>query len=301
MNAIVLFMRLSRPLFLLGVAMLYALGVGIARYLGVTIDWSVYIIGQIWVSLLQLGTQYLNEYFNSPADRENQNRTYITGGSGATGPGKLSLRVPLIAALTCLAFLASITVVLIANVNLSPLALVIMLFAFLGSFFYSTPPVKLEGSGYGELTTSIIVAFLVPAYAFVLQVGELHRLVVMSVFPLVGLHLSMLLAFEFPDYAADIKFEKRTILIRMGWQNGMFLHNILILSAFLLMGLAAIFGMPMFVFLAALISLPLGILQIWQMRRIGDGAKRNWNHLTIGALALFVSMAYFITFAYWTH
>ncbi|MFC2026029.1 prenyltransferase [Chloroflexota bacterium] len=281
--------------------MLYALGIGIARYLGVTIDWSVYIIGQVWVSLLQLSTQYLNEYYNAPADKENQNRTYFTGGSAATGPGKLSLRVPLIAALTCLAFLASVTVVLIANVNPVPLAMVIMLIAFLGSFFYSTPPIKLEGSGYGELTTSIIIAFLVPSFAFILQAGELHRLVVMSVFPLVALHLAMLLAFELPDYAVDIKFDKRTVMVRMGWQNGIFLHNILILSAFLLLGIASIFGLPMFVVLPALISLPVGIFQIWQIRRIGDGAKPNWNHLTIGALALFISMVYFITFAYWTH
>jgi len=104
-------------------------------------------------------------------------------------------------------------------------------FALLGSLAYSTPPIKLEGSGYGELMVSVIVAFMLPAYAFILQTGELHRLVAMSAFPLTVMHLAMLLAFELPDYANDIKFGKRTIMVRIGWRNGMILHNILILSA----------------------------------------------------------------------
>jgi hypothetical protein len=34
------FIQLTRPLFLFGVAVVYALGAGIARYLGVDIDWN---------------------------------------------------------------------------------------------------------------------------------------------------------------------------------------------------------------------------------------------------------------------
>ena len=81
-----LFIKLTRPLFLVGVALLYALGAGIAKYLGVRIDWGFYILGQLWVTLLQLSTQYLNEYFNAPMDQNNPNRTFLTGGSGAVGP-----------------------------------------------------------------------------------------------------------------------------------------------------------------------------------------------------------------------
>jgi len=285
----------------MGVAILYALGVGITHYLGGIIDWRVYLLGQLWVSLLQLSTQYLNEYFNARADRENPNRTPLTGGSGVIGPGKLSRRVVLLAALTCLAFLASMTVVLISRLSLPPEALLIMVLAFLGAFFYSVPPVKLEASGYGELTTSVMVGFMVPAYAFILQVGELHRLVAMTAFPLTVIHLAMLLAFELPDYANDIKFNKRTLIVRMGWQNGMTLHNILILTAFLLLVVAGAFGYPWFAVIAGLLPLPVGIFQIWQMRNISVGAKPNWTLLTVGALALFGSMAYFMAFTFWTN
>lgn len=299
METISLFIRLTRPIFIIGVVILYALGVGIARYLGISINWVVYVFGLMWATLLQLSTQYLNEYFNTTADSENQNRTPITGGSGALDSGNLPRRIALMAAYTCLAFLASLTVVMISQMTLNPTALLIMGFALLGSLMYSTPPFKLEGSGYGELVVSIIVAFTLPAYAFVLQAGELHRLVAMSAFPLTVMHLAMLLAFELPDYTNDIKFEKRTIIVRIGWRNGMILHNILILSAYLLLGLAAINGMPRFVWLPVLLTLPLGFFQIWQMKHITDGAKPNWKALTIVAMSLFGSMTYLMTFAYW--
>jgi 1,4-dihydroxy-2-naphthoate polyprenyltransferase len=295
------FIRLTRPLFLLGVAIVYALGAGIARYLGVQIDWSTYLLGQAWVTLLQLSTQYFNEYHNSPADQVNPNRTWLTGGSGALGPGKLPRRVALMAALVCLAFLASFTVLMISKVNPAPGAYIIMGLAFLGAFFYSNPPLSLEASGYGELTTSVMVGFLVPAFAFILQYGDLHRLVAMCAFPLVAAQMAMLLAFDLPDYSNDMKFEKRTLMIRLGWQNGMLLHNALILVVYLLILVAHALGFPNFATIAGFLSLPVGLFQIWQMRSIASGGRVNWNALTIGGVAFFAALSYLLTFAFWTH
>lgn len=291
---------LSRPLFLLGGALVYALGVGIARYLGAPIDWGLYVLGQAYVTTMQLSAQYLNEYFDAPVDQDNPNRTPFTGGSGAVGAGKLSQETVMWAALTTLTILASLTVVLISVTSVSPLLITIVVLAFLGSFFYSASPIKLAHSGYGELTTSVLVANLVPIFAFVLQYGELHRLLVMSTFPLTTLHLAMMIVFEFPDYLNDLKYEKYTLLVRVGWERGMVLHNILILTTFLLLGLAATFGLPLAIVLPALIPLPLGLLQIWQMRRIAGGGKPNWTTMGFTAVVLFASVAYLLAFTFWT-
>jgi 1,4-dihydroxy-2-naphthoate octaprenyltransferase len=296
-----LFIQLTRPLFLVGAAILYALGAGIARYLGQEIDWTAYWLGQIWVTLLQLVAQYLNEYFNAPADQANQNRTVLTGGSGALGPGKLPRQVALYAAFCCLAFLASLTVVLISQANPAPAAYLIMFMAFLVALFYSLPPVRLEASGYGELAVSVQLAFLTPAYAFVLQSGEMHRLLAMIAFPLFFLHMAMLLALELPDYANDLKYEKRTLMVRLGWQSAMTMHNIFILSAYPLLLVAGALGAPWFAVRAGMLSLLVGLFQIWQMRNIANGLKPNWNALTIGAVALFTAAAYLLAFAFWTH
>jgi len=297
--ALKLFVRLTRPLFLIGAALLYALGVGIARYLGATIDWSVYILGQAWVAALQLSAHFLNEYYDAPKDADNTSRTPFSGGSGALGTGKLSPSVAVLAAAVALTIVASLTVVIFRNNLISPPLLFIMILAFLGSFFYSVPPVKLATSGYGELTTSILVANLLPAFAFLLQTGELHRLLAMATFPLTALHLAMMLVFELPDYANDLKYEKKNLLVRLGWQNGMFFHNLLLLSAFLLLGGAMLFGLPLFIALPAFLPLPLTLLQIWQMKKIADGSKPNWTALTLTSVVVFGTTSYLLAFAFW--
>lgn len=299
MQTLILIIRLSRPLFLLGAVLVYALGAGIARYLGVEIDWAIYLLGQTWVTLLQLSTHYLNEYFDAPADAANPNRTPFSGGSGVIGPGKLQRSTALVLAVGCLTVVASLTVLLIRQGTMPPTTLFVMVLIFLGAFFYSVPPVRLASTGYGELTTSILVANLLPALAFLLQTGELHRLLAMSTFPLTALHLAMMLAFELPDYINDLKFDKKTLMVRLGWQRGMTLHNALILSAYLLLALAVSFGLPLAIAWPSFLTLPIGLLQIWQMRRVADGAKPNWTTLTITPLILFAAMTYLLAFAFW--
>lgn len=299
-NSIRLFIQVSRPVFLVGGVLVYALGVGIARYLGAGIDWGLYLLGQVYVTTMQLSAQYLNEYFDSPADSDNPNRTSFSGGSGAIGEGKLSRETVMWAALTTLTILASLTVILLNVAPVSPLLVTIVVLAFLGSFFYSVPPIRLSSTGYGELTTSILVANLVPIFAFVLQFQELHRLLAMSTFPLTALHLAMMIVFEFPDYYNDIKYEKLTLLVRLGWERGMVIHNILILTAFLLLGTAATFGIPLGIVIPAFLPLPLALLQIWQLRRIAAGAKPNWKTVSLTSVVLFSSVAYLLAFTFWT-
>lgn len=298
---LLLFLRLSRPTFVLGAMLFYALGVGVARYLGASIRWDLYALGQLWVIMMQLSTHYLNEYFDAPQDQSSANiRTLFSGGSGAIGQGKLSRNTPLFAAAVTLTLAASLSVPLLQRAEASPLLAVLMIMIAFGAIFYSVPPIRLVASGYGELTASFIVANLVPALAFVLQFGQYHRLLAMSTFPLTALHMAMILAFEFPDYATDLKYEKRNLLVRLGWQRAMVLHNVLIFSAFLLLGLAILSGLPAAIALPVFIPFPLGLLQVWQMRRIAAGCKPNWQSLGMTAVALLGSAVYLLTFAFWT-
>jgi 1,4-dihydroxy-2-naphthoate octaprenyltransferase len=285
---------------LIGAALLYALGVGVARFLGSPINWGVYLLGQGWVTLIQLSTHFLNEYFDSPADAQNPNRTPFSGGSGALGPGKIRREVALWSAVTCLTIATSLTVLIIRYVGFNGGVLLVLGLIFAGAFFYSTPPFRLVSTGYGELTTSIIVANLVPALAFLLQYGEIHRLLAMATFPLTPLHLAMMLVFELPDYAVDMKYGKNTLLVRMGWERGMLMHNIMVMVAFLVLGVAAILGLPLAIALPGFLSLPLGLFQIWMMNRIADGAKPNWVALTFTAAALLGVTAYLLLFTFWT-
>jgi len=295
-----LFIRLSRPHFLLGAALLYALGAGIVRYLGTPIDWGLYWLGQIWVTFIQLSTHYLNEYFDSRADAVNEHRTPFSGGSGTIGEGKLRRETALYAAVICLALAAYFTIPIIGNAQLSAALVFTLVFIFLGAFFYSTPPVRLSSTGYGELVTSIIISNLVPALAFLLQNNELHRLLAMATFPLTSLNIAIMLAFELPDYASDLKNLKNNLMVRIGWQRGIIFHNISILISYVLFGLGAVLGFPLPIVLPAFLTLPLGIFEIWMVNRIADGAKPNWLALTFTAVSLYGVTAYLLAFAFWT-
>lgn len=272
--------------------MLYALGAAIAAYLGRPIDATLYLVGQVLVTLLQLMTHYLNEYFDSEADQENSSRTWLSGGSGAIGPEGLPKKVALYAAVITLALATTISTAALVTGAFPLLAWPVLLLSFSGAFFYSAPPLRLATSGYGEIIAALVVAGLTPAFAYALQTGELHRLLLMSTTPLIALCFAMIVVFELPDYATDLKHRKRTLMVRLGWSAGMRAHDIAIVFALVSFAVAFSLGLPPKVGFGALIVVPLALAQIWQLNRIRQGYPPKWNILTFSAMALFAIAAY---------
>jgi 1,4-dihydroxy-2-naphthoate octaprenyltransferase len=291
--------RYSRPLLLVGAALTFTLGAGVARYLGASIDWGVYLLGQIWITLMQLSSYYLFEFFddgndtrdidlNSSRDNQSNQITII--------PRETTLWI----SIACLAVDASIAVLLINNLGFIPEVYLLMLIIFLGSFFYGVPPIRIAYRGYGELIVSILIATLFPIFAFLLQIGEFHRIIAMVTFPITAFLLAMIIIFELPEYARDIKYDRQVLSVRMGWQNTMILHNILIICGYGLLIIALVFGLPVNLVFPVLFTLPIGGYQIWMLNKISDGARPNWKLLKITATTLFILPAYLLTFAFWT-
>jgi 1,4-dihydroxy-2-naphthoate octaprenyltransferase len=297
------FIQLSRPLYILSAVLTYLLGIAVAHYLTGQIDWNALFIGLVWIVLLLIGTQYLNEYFDPSVTLEITTRkhTPFSGITGAVGSTKLPRTAAFWAGLTCYAISASFTVIILQNSRLNQSILFLLGVILLGELLFALPPFRLVSSGYGELVMSIINVGLIPAIAFLMQGHDFHRLLAMVVFPLTVLYMSTLLAIEFPDYASDIKHAKRSMLMRIGWQRGMILHNGLILIGFALVAISFVLGLPLSVGWPIIFVIPIGLYQIWMMVRIADGAKPNWNLLILVAISTFGLAAYIYTFAFWTH
>jgi 1,4-dihydroxy-2-naphthoate octaprenyltransferase len=175
----------------------------------------------------------------------------------------------------------------------------IMLLGFLGAFFYSSPPLRLAQTGYGELTTSIVVAGLVPALGHLLQTGTASLLILLTTAPLVIFHYTMLLAFEFPDVQSDAAAGKRTVLVRLGRRSGASIHNLLIACGLAVVAFASFVGLPVRVAVSVAIAAPLALWQVIMMRRIQRDEPVPFRLLTFGAVTLFALTTYLIAFSYW--
>ncbi len=300
LNRLIAFVRLARPHFLLGGFLLYALGAVVARSEHFPIDFRVYWVGQLFVTGIQLMTHFLNEYWDAEADRRNTTRTPFSGGSGMLGPNGFKRETAFTAAVACLAVATAAAVWLAIEGRISPVALALMVLAFLGAYFYSSPPLNLASSGFGEAAASIVVAGLVPAIAHLLQAGRPSVTILLVTAPLVVYHFAMLLAFEFPDFLSDEAAGKLTLLVRLGRRRGATVHNAALLAAIALTVLATFAGLPAQVALAVVVSSPLVLLQIITIRRMQRGEPVSFNRLTFTAVLIFALTAYFMAFSFWT-
>lgn len=290
------YLRLARPWILLGSLLFYAVGAGIAQYLGKTIDLSSYWIGQVCVLLLAFSSAYLSEYFTMLEHPIKQR----SDDGGRTAEEFLRLRTALLqASVVALTVGAVLTVMLFIHGVGNPTVILFLGTAFLLAFFYAVPPLRLARSGYGELVNALFLTGITPALAYVLQTGETHRLLILLTFPLTAMYIATSLATELETYYEDIKAGRQTLMGAVGWQRGMNLHNLLILLSYFLVGLAAALRLPWSLVWPMLLTAPLALFQIWQMWQINSGRKPRWRLLRINALALMGIMAYMVAYSLW--
>lgn len=291
-NYLSLSLHLSRPHFLLGGALLFGLGATIATYLGKSIDWSLYILGQLLVTSTQWMAQAMYIFFNGSRDHNITFQSLFGADRTALEPEHFPYAVALISTVVTLTTSATLAAILLVVKNISLVTWAFVLMGFIAAFFYSTPPVRLITSGFGEIIATIVIASFVPIISFTLQTGELHRLLLMSTIPMAALLFAAFIAFEFRDYASDLKRDRQTLMVRLGWETSMKIHNLALLFAIISFLTAYLIGLPDRVALGALISFPLVIAQIWQLNRIKAGLPPRWRTFTLSALALFAMTAY---------
>lgn len=209
MGSLWAFVKLGRPHFLLGGALLYALGAagaaGIARF--------EYALGQAMVTSMQVTAHFVNEYADREVDRTVDRRTMFSGGSGVLVSGDLRPEVALRAAWVS----TTIGVVLAGVVAVgSPLAAGVGLMALGVSWGYSMPPIRLLGTGWGELATSLVVVVAVPIIGWAVQDAPVNVALWWAVGILLPVHMAMMLAFELPDLESDAAAGKRVLGVRLG-------------------------------------------------------------------------------------
>jgi 1,4-dihydroxy-2-naphthoate polyprenyltransferase len=291
------FVRLGRPLFLLGGFLFYGLGAATAVYAGAVIDWSHYLRGQLAVTLIQLMAHYANDYFDLAADRANRHSTPWSGGSRVLVAGQVKEPVALAAALV----LAALALIVILTITLAhptgPWAGFLLALALLLAWQYNAPPLRLHSSGWGELATAFIVTGLTPLAGYYLQAGGTHTamrpswLLLLVVLPLCCLQFNMLLAIEWPDAAGDAVVGKRTLVVRLGGATAARLYLMVLVATYAMLPFLVWAGLPPAVALAFLSGTPLAAWLAWRLAR-GDWARPSrWSRLAFGSIALLILTA----------
>lgn len=296
-----LFVRYIHPWMLLAGIVSYVLGSGIARYLGYGVFDTRFWGGLLAVIMLQLASYMLKLYYDLVEARRplRQIRKDVEDIDKITAQ-RISQPAIMLLSFTVMTSGAAITVLLVSQGAIHFSAVLILGAAFLLAFFYGVPPFRLAHRGYGELVEAVLITSLFPALGFVFQTGELHRLLAMITFPLLTLFIAMRLAQSLEHYTRDQKLAHQTMMVVLGWQRGMQFHNILILAGYLLLGFALTFGLPWSLTWPGLLTLPVGLFQIFQMSQIASGGKPSWRLLRLTSLATFGLTLYFLTLAIWT-
>jgi 1,4-dihydroxy-2-naphthoate octaprenyltransferase len=284
-------LRLSHPNILFLATLTYMLGAGIAHYLGQALLITSFGLGLLSLLTLLEASFLLVEYFRLKL---------IPLAKGETPFQRERFRVMLLqvsyAALTLFS-VAILTLQLNNLLNLSTSILLALALFFMVA--YAVPPMHLAESGYGEIVLAVTLGTLLPALAFLLQFGRLHRLLSITTFPLTLLALTFLLVGNFPSFASDQKMERHTLLTRLSWQNAIPIHHFLVLAAFLFYAIAPLMDYPWGLVWPVFLALPFAAIQMFWVQRIANGGRTRWEFLTTLANATFGLTVYLLTLTAW--
>ncbi len=275
---------------------MYLLGVAVALTAGKPFQIGYFLLGQLLVTSVQLMVHYVNEYFDQDVDRAVTDRTWFSGGSGVLANGALPPITALRAAQVCLALSLVILFVILA-LDRSPVLAVLLVLVLLGGWFYSAPPIRLVGRGWGEATASLALALSVPLTGFLLQTGgsNVPLSFITLCLPLVLFLMSVTLAIEFPDREADAAYGKRTLTVRLGLRRAAWLYYGLLGLAFAICSAIAVFGSPNGGKTLVFLALPLAIWQVLRLRWQLHHPRASLRWFTFGAVGLF-ALAAFLAF-----
>lgn len=286
-------LRLSRPLHLLFITIAYILGVGAADHLGAKINIAAFWLGLTFICLAQISLNFLVEVFRPINEPILPNETRAE---------RFRLRDRLlVTALGLLGLAATCAYSLYVLGRLNSLTFNFVALAFIIVFICAVPPFNLVRRGFAEFFFALLIGYMSLALGFLLQAEKFNRLLPVLALPLTLLAAACFIAFDFHSFASDIKYERLTLLTRLGWQRAVPLHHALVLAAFCLFAAAPLAGVSFALIRPAFFGLPFGILQILLLRNIANGAPPRWRALTLTAATLFLLTTYSLTITLFLH
>jgi len=220
-----------------------------SRY--VSVDWFYFALTMLGGSLLHIGTNTSNDYFDHTSGTDEANYNYMvpfSGGSRSIQMGLISAKGMLYLSIITFALsgLIGIPLIIKAGINILYLGFI----GFLSGFFYTAPPFRFASrKGIGELLIGLNFGPLMVVGSFLVQTsGDLTHVFEAA---LAGIPIGLLVAAivyvnQFPDHDGDKATGKNNLVVVFGPEKARIGYVLLVVGAFvsiIVMTLNGIFPM----------------------------------------------------------
>ena len=292
----VVIMRLP---FLSATIMPILVGAAVAKFMGYSVDWSWLGLTLLGGSLLHIGTNTSNDYFDYLSGTDNLNYNYsnkgLNGGSRGIQMGLISPKGVRNLTLVVFALSVLVGIPLIQKAGMPVLWLGII--GFLSGLFYTAPPFRFSSrKGLGELLIGINFGPLMVAGSTLIQTGQLLPEAFMAGVPLGFLIAAVVYINEFPDHDSDKVTGKNTLIVVFGPEKARVGYVALVSGAFLSIVFLVLNGTFPSLILIALLASYFGFTSIQTLYKYYNDRllePANWGTIIMHSLTgvlLFVGL-----------
>ena len=236
-------------------------GAAVTSMLGQDVSWGWLLLTLLAGSLLHIGTNTSNDYFDHISGTDARNYNYsnkgLNGGSRSIQMGLISPKGILTVAIIAFTLSAVTGIPLIIKSGLSILWL--GLIGFFSGLFYTAPPFKFSSrKGMGELLIGLNFGPLMVAGSALVQTGQLLPEAFLAGIPIGFLIAAVVYMNEFPDYDSDKATGKNTLIVVFGPEKARAGYVALVASAFASIVILAFNGTVPMLSLIALLAVYFG-------------------------------------------
>jgi len=229
-----------------------------------SVDWGWLGLTLLGGSLLHIGTNTANDYFDHTSGTDEANYNYMvpfSGGSRSIQMGLISAKGMLTVAIVSFALSAVVGIPLIQKAGMPILWL--GLIGFLSGLFYTAPPFRFASrKGLGELLIGLNFGPLMVAGSTLVQTGQLLPEAFLAGIPIGFLVAAIVYVNEFPDHDGDKATGKDTLIVVFGPEKARIGYVLLVAGAFISIVVMALNGTFPMLTLIALVASYFGVKAI---------------------------------------
>jgi len=263
-----LWSRAIRIKFLLASIIAVTNGIAISYWKTGELDFGYAILTYFGVICLHISVDLLNDYWDFKRGIDtNTKRTKYSGGTGVIPENLINSKLIYCAGVIFLILGGMIGLYFVTIKGI--IILILLIFAIISIYFYST---NIVNAGLGELFVAIKGSMIVLG-SYYIQSDQID-LTSIYVGIIIGLLSSVvLLVTSFPDYEADKKSGRRTLVIVMGKENSIKLFITIVTITYAMIIGGSIFNVMTIFSTIALLSLPFAFKAALKLRRFNETSE----------------------------